>query len=583
MNQDTRLRREICRILVAMSASEATDEQGARLDALVRENPYARQCVVEALTQMSDLEWEVRESMPAFNAIAGPAERQPGSSVPAPHRVRRAEQTPSKWSLWRTSWGPVAGAFALGVAATVILVIRLGFQRIDGIFIASKLNQEQPTPQAVARLVSNTSYLIDSHGGRAINAGDTIHAGRSVTLFDGVAEVEFSNAVSVRLKGPALLAIDDERVAHMKYGRLIVTNQGNLPFKLELPMGSVTIAQNSYVGIDGHGDDVFIYTFEGEVRVHPEGWQKWETVRATDGLRVRRGARAQALLTWLQVDSRVFDFDLLMASDQIDVTPQYAEAVARGKPIGYWRFEDQGVAVVKNEMGLHHPLAASGDGVRIVNREGNGVAEFVIRDSAASLSSSEPFDEIAGGDYSVAMWAKPSHYQWGTLAALLDRGYDERGEIDRHAMIVELHGANAPPEGQAKSIRFLHRSPPSDQQRGVSCFSSAFYRAQAWQHVAAVKRGDRLELYLNGELVATAIDGTTLPQGLQLVIGQLFTFGTVRPFVGHLDEIAIYDRALSTEEIQEHVAIMRSAPTAADIAAAPEENLSTPVEDDAAH
>jgi len=42
----------------------------AEYDALVRENPFARQCVVDALTQMSDLEWEVRESMPAFNAWA---------------------------------------------------------------------------------------------------------------------------------------------------------------------------------------------------------------------------------------------------------------------------------------------------------------------------------------------------------------------------------------------------------------------------------------------------------------------------------------------------------------------------------
>jgi hypothetical protein len=160
------------------------------------------------------------------------------------------------------------------------------------------------------------------------------------------------------------------------------------------------------------------------------------------------------------------------------------------------------------------------------------------------------------------MWVKPSHFQWGTLAALLERDYDDQGEIDRHAMIVELQGANAPPEGIAKSVRFLHRSPPSEERGGTSCFSSAFYRAQAWQHVAAVKRGDQLNLYLNGELVASAVDATHLPKGLHLIVGQLFSFGTVRPFVGHIDELAIYARALTVDEIREHIATMRSAPAA---------------------
>jgi hypothetical protein len=561
LNQDVRLRREICRILVAMSTGEASDEQCARIDALVRENPFARQCVVDALTQMSDLEWEVRESMPAFNAIAGPAAGQPGAIVPAPHRVRRTGKAPSNWSLWWRSWGLVAGAFSLGVAATLLLIFRLGFQRVDDVFIAEKLDQPQPAAQAVARLVSNTSYLIDSQGGHAINTGDAIHAGRSVTLFEGVAEVEFSNAVSIRLKGPALLSIDDEGIAHMKYGRLIVTNQGNQKFTLELPLAITTIAPDSYVGVDGHGDDVFVYAFEGKAELTSLRAPQKHPIAAGYGLRARRNARSEIVFASLQADSTAFDFDLLMASDQITVTPQYAAMIAAAGPAAYYRFEEANAAVVQNEMGPHHALETIGDGVRITPRDGGGVAEFVIRDEAACLTSPEPFDEL-DGDYTVEMWVKPSHYQWGTLAALLERDYDDQGEIDRHALIVEMQGANAPPEGSAKSLRFLHRSPPSEDQGGTSCFSSAFYRAQSWQHAAAVKRGDQLNLYLNGELVASAVDATHLPKGLHLIVGQLFSFGTVRPFVGHIDELAIYARALSADEIREHIAMMRSAPAA---------------------
>ncbi|BBO31219.1 LamG domain-containing protein [Lacipirellula parvula] len=563
MNDNVRLRREICRILVAMSAGEASDEQCARLDALVRDDSFARQCVVDAVTQMSDLEWEVRESMPAFNAVAGPSANQPAAVAPAPHhanRARRAGKVPSHWSLWRHSWGSVA-AFSLGVAATLLLVFRLGFQRIDDVFVAEKLEPSRPATQAVARLVSNTSYLIDSQGGHAINTGDAIHAGRSVALFEGVAEVEFSNAVSIRLKGPALLAIDDAGIAHMKYGRLIVTNQGNRPFTLELPLATTTIAPDSYVGVDGHGDDVFVYAFEGQAELTPLRSTEKHVIAAKYGLRARRGARSEIVFTSLQANSTAFDFDLLMASDQITVAPEYAAMIVANDPAAYYRFEEADAEVVKNEMGPRHALEVKGDGVRITPRDGGGVAEFVLRDDAACLTSPQPFDEL-DGDYTIEMWVKPSHYQWGTLAALLERDHDEEGEIDRHALIVELQGANAPPEGSAKSLRFLHRSPPSEERGGTSCFSSAFYRAQSWQHVAAVKRGDQLNVYLNGELVASAVDATRLPRGLQLVIGQLFSFGTVRPFVGHIDELAIYARALSAEEIRRHVAMMRSAPAA---------------------
>lgn len=440
-------------------------------------------------------------------------------------------------------------------------MIRLGFQRVDEVFIAEKLDQPQPAAQAVARLVSNTSHLIDSQGGHAINAGDTIHAGRSVTLFEGVAEVEFSHSVSVRLKGPALLAIDEQGVVHMKYGRLIVTNQGNRQFQLDLPLATAMIAPDSYVGVDGHGDDVFVYAFEGQAKLTPQHATESQVISSGYGLRARRGARSELIFTSLQANSKEFDFELLMANDQINVSPQYGAKIAAAQPTAYYRFEDQDAAVVKNEMGPRHALSIEGDGVRIASRDGNGVAEFVLREEAACLTSPEPFDEL-NGDYTVEMWVKPSHFQWGTLAALLERDYDDQGEIDRHAMIVELQGANAPPEGIAKSVRFLHRSPPSEERGGTSCFSSAFYRAQAWQHVAAVKRGDQLNLFLNGELVASAVDATYLPKGLQLVVGQLFSFGTVRPFVGHIDELAIYARALTIDEIREHIATMRSAPVA---------------------
>jgi hypothetical protein len=563
-----RIRRGIYRILVAMSAGEATPEQEARLDALVREHAWARACVVDATIQISDLEWEVREGDAVVEGRVRPSHA--GAVELAARRATEAAHGRSQtWGKLSRTWRPAASAFALGAAAALLLMFRLGFQRPAPHDFAI---EEAPDAVPVARLVSNTSFMIDSHAGQAIKAGDAIHAGRSVTLFEGVAEVEFEKHVTMRLKGPALLSIDSSGVPHVKYGRIIVANQGRRKFRLDLPVAMTTIEQNSYVGIDGHGDDAFVYVFEGALQLTPERSASSQAVNAGVGLRVRRGARSNMVLNQLAIDSTAFDFELVMASDPIDVTSEYVQVIDAGHPIAYWRFEDEDGRLVKNEMGSTHALEARGEGVRIASRDGNGVAEFVIRDSAATLASIGAWDDLNDRDYSLEMWVKPSHFQWGTLAALVEHGVDSEGEIERHAMILELHGANAPPEGRAKAIRYLHRSPPSERQGGTSCFSSVFYRAQVWQHVAAVKRGDQLNLYLNGELAASAVDATNLPGGLQLVVGQLFSFGTVRPFVGHIDEMAVYDRALSVEEIRQRVAVMRGGPDENAAATAPAVN-----------
>ena len=75
--------------------------------------------------------------------------------------------------------------------------------------------------------------------------------------------------------------------------------------------------------------------------------------------------------------------------------------------------------------------------------------------------------------------------------------------------------------------------------------------------MVATKEGDQLRLYVNGTLVDSAQNAKATPNGLQLVIGQLYTDALDRFFVGQLDEIAIYDRALSLGEAARHHELLR--------------------------
>ena len=79
-----------------------------------------------------------------------------------------------------------------------------------------------------------------------------------------------------------------------------------------------------------------------------------------------------------------------------------------------------------------------------------------------------------------------------------------------------------------------------------------------------LREGDALRLYMDGELVQESADPQRIPLGLQLVMGQLYTETVERFFIGHVDEVAIYDRPLKPQEIATHYQLLRPAKAPSD-------------------
>ena len=105
-------------------------------------------------------------------------------------------------------------------------------------------------------------------------------------------------------------------------------------------------------------------------------------------------------------------------------------------------------------------------------------------------------------------------------------------------------------------IRFVHES-----QAGfdVDSFSQDPYTVRQWQHLVAAKSPTHMQRYYNGVLVDSKEATGPLPSNLRVLMGQLLPVSpkvedevTSRLFSGELDEVAIYDRVLSTDEIQQH-------------------------------
>ena len=70
-----------------------------------------------------------------------------------------------------------------------------------------------------------------------------------------------------------------------------------------------------------------------------------------------------------------------------------------------------------------------------------------------------------------------------------------------------------------------------------------------WSHLAATFDGKQITLYVDGKEAATdAFQGEIEPSSYPLVIGR-GPYDRARIFTGDIDEVAVYDRALSAEEI----------------------------------
>jgi hypothetical protein len=211
---------------------------------------------------------------------------------------------------------------------------------------------------------------------------------------------------------------------------------------------------------------------------------------------------------------------------------------------------------VPNEIAGGAQLKIVGE-VELAGNGQNHVAEFGQPQGGGHLVGSAPLSSPMIEDYSVELWAKPSHYHRGVLVAMsVEHGDPNIVAPEKHGFMMEFLRSYENHHGHPGSVRFLHRSPPG-VNAGTSCYSDRLYTLRRWQHIVAIKGKSSMRLYIDGALVAKERDSTPLPDNLRLVVGQTFQNQSVFPFVGQLDELAVYARALNEKEIRAHCELIQ--------------------------
>jgi hypothetical protein len=234
--------------------------------------------------------------------------------------------------------------------------------------------------------------------------------------------------------------------------------------------------------------------------------------------------------------------------------PAYPEEVRKLRPWGYWRFEAQANHLFPNEVPGQPPLRAVGP-VALAGAPGdNHSAVFSSAKAAQYLAMDGTWTPPRPEGYAVELWALSENFKTSSLISLISRA-DEPGQ--NHIFLLEMTGRSHHLLHDPCRVRFLDRWPPG-VAGGVNVFSQRMYIPYRWHHLVAQKIEDRLELYLDGEAQgASRADQDEATTACRLLVGRLKTdaqpnISQIRPFVGRLDELAVYDRPLSPEDIRRH-------------------------------
>lgn len=234
----------------------------------------------------------------------------------------------------------------------------------------------------------------------------------------------------------------------------------------------------------------------------------------------------------------------LSSSDQVTVTVSDSIVVtpAGNGLVGWWTLDAGGA----DSSGLGNHGTASGNTATIAGKFGNALR--VAGDGRVVVPDSSALDLTNA--ITMSAWIRPERI--ATQYVIDKRDY---GQIDGYELSLSSTGR--------VFVRFNERS----RGDGLRVNSTSYYPTdgRTWMHVAATYDGSTIKLYINGKLERSAAASFQIGSN-NIALGLGAEFDGYRGLTGAVDDVRIYSKALSAQEI---VALTASAPPPAPQNAAP--------------
>jgi hypothetical protein len=598
--------KEVIAILVAAADGETTEEQRARVEQLVKESEEMQSFVLRLLNQeawlslhslhestrpvRAELATKIRELLTAAEActVSQAVADQYASDKSIKRKAladagrARAQPVLRRWAGYVDSqsarhWaGPIAYAallLGIGVAIGAWIKFPSQFRETPALVVGSTPNsgdgarrEGMVAANYEARLVQFTSCVWGEE--MRPRTSDSLRGGDPLNLIYGLAELELGwstqGKVRVRLEGPAGMVLMTHGGVNLNHGKLTANVAlEHDRFAVETPLGRVEVAEDASIGVAVSPNSVEFHVFSGEAKV-VTSWTAdslaSDTLVVDEGQSIQLVASADGAVAIGRdiAAPSIFVSQIPMSDDLLDISDSYVTAIKEAAPVCYWRFNRPVDGLIRNEMADRYHGQILGD-IEWAQEHDNWTIQcgrWLATDMPPThVIADRPLESVGIQSYSLEAWVKPSHAHLATIASLLSPGSKEPVF---HGMLLELGGPSTIFTGREHPgrVRYLHRNPP-EVWGGNSCFSNRPYGLRKWQHIAAVKDRSEMRLYIDGKQLAQCKDTTPLPDGLLLLVGQLGQIAHERVFVGQLDELAYYERALSQKEIEKHYRLVR--------------------------
>jgi len=226
----------------------------------------------------------------------------------------------------------------------------------------------------------------------------------------------------------------------------------------------------------------------------------------------------------------------------------YSDAILKSKPVAYWQFEEMDGFSAIDRTKSHHGIYEPGIARYLPGPEGEGITAGFRGNRAAHFAGGRMKASCRqlGDTYTLECWV------WNGLpidARPVTGYFFSRGKDDDPLANGDHLGIGGTShEGTAGKL-ILYIGNESKQL----LIGKTRVKLKTWYHIVLVRAGCQVTVYLNGqstpEIMGKAVVTYSADEEEMFIGGRNDRFA---PLQGKVDEVSLYDRALTAEEIATH-------------------------------